>query len=80
MLQLLQTFTALPVFLGLLLVYVTITLLFCIGLLRASVQQLDRTLEEAPAVLASGRWGGLSGSCCRDCHRPLSRQEWLGCC
>ena len=54
MLRLLQIFTALPVFLGLLAVHVTITLPFCIGLLRASVQQLDRTLEEAAGSLGAG--------------------------
>jgi putative spermidine/putrescine transport system permease protein len=54
MLRLLQIFTALPVFLGLLAVHVTITLPFCIGLLRASVQQLDPTLEEAASSLGAG--------------------------
>jgi len=54
MLRLLQTFTALPAFLGLLAVHVTITLPFCIGLLRASVQQLDITLEEAAGNLGAG--------------------------
>jgi putative spermidine/putrescine transport system permease protein len=54
MLRLLQIFTALPVFLGLLAVHVTITLPFCIGLLRASVLQLDRTLEEAASSLGAG--------------------------
>jgi len=54
MLRLLQTFAALPAFLGLLAVHVTITLPFCIGLLRASVQQLDRTLEEAAESLGAG--------------------------
>jgi putative spermidine/putrescine transport system permease protein len=54
MLRLLQTFTALPAFLGLLAVHVTITLPFCIGLLRASVQQLDCTLEEAASSLGAG--------------------------
>lgn len=54
MLRLLQTFTAVPAFLGLLAVHVTITLPFCIGLLRASVQQLDRSLEDAAANLGAG--------------------------
>jgi putative spermidine/putrescine transport system permease protein len=44
----------LPAFLGLLAVHVTITLPFCIGLLRASVQQLDRTQEEAAGSLGAG--------------------------
>lgn len=54
MLRLLQTFTALPAFLGLLAVHVTITLPFCIGFLRASVQQLDRSLEDAAGSLGAG--------------------------
>lgn len=54
MLRLLQTFTSMPAFLGLLLVHVTVTLPFCIGLLRASVQQLDITLEEAAGNLGAG--------------------------
>lgn len=54
MLRLLQTFTALPAFLGLLAVHVTITLPFCIGVLRASVQQLDRSLEDAAGSLGAG--------------------------
>src|SRR5262249_28808762 len=45
MLRLLQEFTALPTFVGLLAVHVMITLPFCIGLLRASVQQLDIAQE-----------------------------------
>ena len=53
MLRLLQTFTQLPAFLGLLLVHVTITLPFCISLLRASVQQLDKAQEEAAASLGA---------------------------
>ena len=53
MLRLLQTFTALPAFLGLLLVHVTITLPFCISLLRASVQGLDKAQEEAAASLGA---------------------------
>jgi putative spermidine/putrescine transport system permease protein len=35
-------------------VHVVITLPFCIGLLRASVQQLDRTQEDAAASLGAG--------------------------
>jgi putative spermidine/putrescine transport system permease protein len=54
MLRLLQTFTALPAFLGLLAVHVTITLPYCIGLLRASVLGLDRSLEEAAGNLGAG--------------------------
>ena len=54
MLRLLQTFTSMPAFLGLLAVHVTITLPFSIGLLRASVQQLDITLEEAAGNLGAG--------------------------
>ena len=47
MLRLLQEFETLPVFLGLLAVHVTVALPYCIGLLRTSVLQLNRTLEEA---------------------------------
>ena len=54
MLRLLQEFTILPAFLGLLAVHVTITLPFCIGLLRASVQQLDLALEDAASSLGAG--------------------------
>ena len=56
MLHLLQMFTALPAFFGLLAVHVVITLPFCIGLLRASVQQLDLALEEAAGSLGAGLW------------------------
>jgi len=54
MLRLLQMFTALPAFMGLVLVHVTIALPFCIGLLRASVQQLDLAQEEAAGSLGAG--------------------------
>lgn len=53
MLRLLQIVTALPAFIGLLAVHVTITLPFCIALLRASVQQLDRAQEEAASSLGA---------------------------
>ena len=59
MLRLLQIVTALPAFLGLLAVHVTITLPFCIGLLRASVQQLDRAQEEAASSLGAGPLGRI---------------------
>lgn len=54
MLHLLQTYSSLPAMLGLIAVHVTITLPFCIGLLRASVLQLDESLEEAAANLGAG--------------------------
>lgn len=54
MLRLLQIFTGLPAFLGLLLVHVMVTLPFCIGLLRTSVQQLDLAQEEAASSLGAG--------------------------
>jgi len=54
MLRLLQQFILLPAFVGLLAVHVTITLPFCIGLLRASVGQLDRSLEDAASSLGAG--------------------------
>lgn len=53
MLRLLQEFKTLPVFLGLLAVHVTVALPYCIGLLRASVLQLNRTLEEAAGGLGA---------------------------
>jgi putative spermidine/putrescine transport system permease protein len=53
MLRLLQEFKTLPVFVGLLLVHVTVALPYCIGLLRASVLQLNRTLEEAASSLGA---------------------------
>lgn len=53
MLRLLQEFAKLPVFLGLLAVHVTVTLPYCTGLLRTSVLQLNRTLEEAASSLGA---------------------------
>lgn len=54
MLRLLQLFTVLPPFIGLLAVHVTLTLPYCIALLRASVLGLDPSLEEAAANLGAG--------------------------
>jgi putative spermidine/putrescine transport system permease protein len=54
MLRLLQAYTALPPFLGLMAVHVVLVLPFCIGLLAASVDQLDRAQEEAAASLGAG--------------------------
>jgi putative spermidine/putrescine transport system permease protein len=54
MLRLLQAFTALPPFLGLLAVHVVLILPFAISLLHASVEQLDRAQEEAAASLGAG--------------------------
>lgn len=54
MLRLLQVWTALPAFVGLLAVHVTVTLPYCIGVLRASVLGLDQSLEEAAANLGAG--------------------------
>jgi putative spermidine/putrescine transport system permease protein len=53
MLKLLQAFTALPPFLGLLMVHVVLVLPFSIGLLQASVDQLDRAQEDAAASLGA---------------------------
>lgn len=55
MLRLLQSYTILPPFLGLMAVHTVLMLPFCISLLQASVEQLDRAQEEAAASLgASG--------------------------
>jgi putative spermidine/putrescine transport system permease protein len=54
MLRLLQEFTSLPAFLGLMAVHVVLILPFCIGLLRASVLLLDRAQEEAAESLGAG--------------------------
>jgi len=59
MLRLLQIFIAIPAFAGLLLVHVTVTLPFCIGLLRASVQQLEVAQEEAAGSLGAGPFARL---------------------
>jgi putative spermidine/putrescine transport system permease protein len=57
MLKLLQAFTALPPFLGMLAVHAVLALPFAIALLQASVEQLDRAQEDAAASLgASGFW------------------------
>lgn len=57
MLRLLQWFTALPPFLGLLAVHAVLVAPFMLALLRASVAGLDRSLEEAAGGLgASPAW------------------------
>jgi ABC-type spermidine/putrescine transport system permease subunit II len=53
MLRLLQWFTALPPFLGILAVHVVLVAPFMLALLRASVAQLDRSLEEAAGGLGA---------------------------
>ncbi len=53
MLRLLQLYTAVPPFLGLLAIHVVLILPFAISLLQASVEQLDRAQEEAAASLGA---------------------------
>ncbi len=53
MLRLLQAYTALPPFLGLLAVHVVLVLPFCVALLQGSVEQLDKAQEEAAASLGA---------------------------
>jgi putative spermidine/putrescine transport system permease protein len=53
MLRLLQIFVTLPAFLGLAAVHVVLMLPFCISLLHASVEQLDRAQEEAAQSLGA---------------------------
>jgi putative spermidine/putrescine transport system permease protein len=53
MLKLLQVFTALPPFMGLLMVHVVLVLPFAISLLQASAEQLDRAQEDAAASLGA---------------------------
>lgn len=54
MLRLLQLYTAVPPFLGIVAVHVLLILPFSIALLRPSVEQLDRAQEEAAATLGAG--------------------------
>jgi putative spermidine/putrescine transport system permease protein len=56
MLRLLQIYTALPPFAGLLLVHVVLILPFAVALLRTTVEQLDRALEHAAASLGAPPW------------------------
>jgi putative spermidine/putrescine transport system permease protein len=56
MLRLLQWFTAVPAFLGILAVHVVLVAPFMLVFLRASVAGLDRTLEEAAQGLGATRW------------------------
>ena len=53
MLRLLQAYTALPPFLGLMAIHVVLILPFAISLLHASVEQLDRAQEEASTSLGA---------------------------
>ena len=53
MLKLLQAFTAIPPFLGMLSVHVVLVLPFSIALLQASVEQLDKAQEDAAASLGA---------------------------
>ncbi len=53
MLRLLQIYTAMPPFFGLMAVHVVLILPFSISLLQGSVEQLDRAQEEAAASLGS---------------------------
>lgn len=53
MLRLLQAYTVLPPFLGIMAVHVVLLLPFCISLLQASVEQLDRAQEEAASSLGA---------------------------
>ncbi|MCA0449720.1 MAG: ABC transporter permease subunit [Proteobacteria bacterium] len=55
MLRLLQWFIAIPPFWGLVMVHVVVILPFCISMLRTSVLQLDRSLEEAASSLGATR-------------------------
>ncbi|MCX7325863.1 MAG: ABC transporter permease subunit [Hyphomicrobiales bacterium] len=54
MLRLLQIYTALPPFAGLVAVHVVLVLPFSIALLHASVEQLDKAQEDAAASLGAG--------------------------
>ena len=54
MLRLLQAFAFLPTFVSMLMAHAVIAMPFCIGLLTASVQGLDRSQEEAAANLGAG--------------------------
>ncbi|MFM7343903.1 MAG: ABC transporter permease subunit [Tagaea sp.] len=53
MLRLLQWFVAIPAFWGLVMVHVVLILPFCVAMLRTSVLQLDRTLEQAASSLGA---------------------------
>jgi putative spermidine/putrescine transport system permease protein len=53
MLRLLQWFVAIPAFWGLVMVHVVLILPFCVAMLRTSVLQLDRNLEQAAASLGA---------------------------
>lgn len=56
MLRMLQWYTAIPPFFGLMLVHVVLVTPFCVSLLRTSVEQLDQTIEQAAASLGAPPW------------------------
>ncbi len=56
-LRLLQWYLIIPPFVGLLMVHVVLVVPFVLSMLRASVMQLDRTLEAAAASLGAPPWG-----------------------
>ena len=58
LLRLLQRFTMVPAFMGLLAMHVVLVAPFMLGLLRASVQQLERVLQQAYSVLTAARGAG----------------------
>jgi len=59
MLRLLQLFVQIDPFLGLLAVHVVLIAPFTLAMLRATVAQLDRALEEAASGLGAGPWARL---------------------
>ncbi|WP_431283298.1 ABC transporter permease [Humitalea sp. 24SJ18S-53] len=56
MLKLLQWFSAIPPFIGMLAVHVVLVAPFTLAMLRASVAALDRALEEAAGGLGAAPW------------------------
>lgn len=71
MLRLLQIYTSLPPFLGLVAVHVVLVLPFSIALLHASVEQLDKAQEDAAASLGAGALRHSGWWSCQLWHRAL---------